>query len=289
MKQIRTSVEILESVSSFASRYDIWFCDIWGVIHNGLEKNQSAVRACSKFREQGGTVILITNAPRPREAIQTQLQQLDISEATYDNIVTSGDVTRHLLQEYSGQSVFHLGPGRDLPIFDGLDLNLQPLNLADVVLCSGLFDDRTETPDDYVALLHDISERSLPMICANPDLVVERGEQIVYCAGALAQVYIQLGGTVMYAGKPHSPIYDRALELAADKSDRRISRDRVLAIGDGLKTDLAGAKNANIDALFIASGVHLNPSRTSALRQDINDLFSEADHLPIAAQRKLNW
>lgn len=289
MNQTDSAIEILESISTYASRYDIWLCDIWGVIHNGLTKHQSATRACSKFRDQGGTVIFITNAPRPRESIQTQLQQLDVPDTAYDNIVTSGDVTRHLLLEYSGQSVFHLGPERDRPIFDGLELNLRPLDNADVVLCSGLYDDQSETPEDYAALLQDISKLQLPMICANPDLVVERGQQIVYCAGALAEAYSQLGGNVMYAGKPHSPIYDRALELASNKSRADISRDRVLAIGDGLKTDMAGANNASIDALFVASGVHLKPDQTSSLREDIVDLFAGADFLPIAAQLKLDW
>ena len=282
-------IPFIESVKELRDRYDVWLCDIWGVIHNGIAKNDSAVEACRTFRSAGGVVILITNAPRPKSAIYPQFEAMNIPDDCYDEIVTSGDVTRNLLSQYSGKNVYHLGPERDLPIFHGIDVNLTPLKQADVILCSGLFDDDTETPEDYRAQFTEIMGLGLPMICANPDLVVERGDRIVYCGGALAQLYEELGGTVALAGKPHAPIYERSLSLAGQSLDKEVRQDRVLAIGDGLKTDLAGAHNAGLDALFIISAIHFDLSNENELGPSIDAIFSESEARPVAVQRRLNW
>ncbi len=282
-------IPFIESVKELRDRYDVWLCDIWGVIHNGIAKNDSAVEACRTFRSAGGVVILITNAPRPKSAIYPQFEAMNIPDDCYDEIVTSGDVTRNLLSQYSGKNVYHLGPERDLPIFHGIDVNLTPLKQADVILCSGLFDDDTETPEDYRAQFTEIMGLGLPMICANPDLVVERGDRIVYCGGALAQLYEELGGTVALAGKPHAPIYERSLSLAGQSLDKEVRQDRVLAIGDGLKTDLAGAHNAGLDALFIISAIHFDLSNENELGPSIDTIFSDSEARPVAVQRRLNW
>ena len=282
-------IPFIESVKELRDRYDVWLCDIWGVIHNVIAKHDSAVEACRTFRSAGGVVILITNAPRPKSAIYPQFEAMNIPDDCYDEIVTSGDVTRNLLSQYSGKNVYHLGPERDLPIFHGIDVNLTSLKQADVILCSGLFDDDTETPEDYRAQFTEIMGLGLPMICANPDLVVERGDRIVYCGGALAQLYEELGGTVALAGKPHAPIYERSLSLAGQSLDKEVRQDRVLAIGDGLKTDLAGAHNAGLDALFIISAIHFDLSNENELGPSIDAIFSDSEARPVAVQRRLNW
>lgn len=285
------SIPVLASVAELASRYDAWLCDIWGVMHNGVEAFASAVDACERFRASGGTVILISNAPRPSGAVRGQLDRIGVPPGAYDAIVTSGDVTRGLLTSEPERRVFHLGPERDKPIFDGLDVVFAAPSEADVVLCSGLDDDTVETPDDYADRLKEMRRLGLPMICANPDLMVERGEALVYCAGALAAAYADLGGDVVYAGKPHLPIYALALERAGAVRGTAVDKARVLAIGDGLRTDIAGASAAGLDALFVASGLHVkHASPGEALdRAQLSALFSESEIWPVAAQARLAW
>ncbi len=285
-----TCIPILDSVAGLARRYDAWLTDIWGVMHNGLKPFPKAVEACRLFRDGGGVVILISNSPRPRETAAEQLLEVGVPADCYDGIATSGDVTRQLIAKYSGQAVFHLGPERDLPIFDGLEVRLSGVSEAAVVVCSGLRDDETETPDDYEALLGEFRERGLPMICANPDLKVERGDKLIYCAGALAEVYAAIGADVVYAGKPHKPIYDLALALVMAKHQRAIPRHRIVAIGDGIRTDIAGAAAAHIDSVFIASAVHVDSANGRELDGAIlSQLFSSSQGRPVAALNQLSW
>ncbi len=199
--------------STLAPAYDVVLCDVWGVVHNSVVAFSDACTALARFRRQGGTVVLITNAPRPAEVVMALLDGLDVPRAAYDAIVSSGDVTRAVIAARAGESAFHVGPARDVPIFDGL-APLAPLASADYVVCSGLFDDTTETPQDYIALIAAMRERGLTMVCANPDIVVERGDKLVYCAGAIADLYAAAGGNVVYAGKPYRPIYEQALSVA---------------------------------------------------------------------------
>src|SRR5262245_28985242 len=242
--------------STLAPGYDVALCDVWGVVHNGVEATPQSCDALARFRRQGGSVVLITNAPRPGEVVQGFLDKLKVPRDAYDGIVSSGDVTRALIAERPGQSIFHIGPARDLPIFEGLDAPVAPVERADYVVCSGLTDDTVETPADYDSLIAAMRARGLTMICANPDVVVERGEHLVYCAGAIADRYAAAGGEVIYAGKPHRPIYEQALALVRRLRGRATELRRVLAIGDSVRTDLKGASDFGLGCLFVTAGIH---------------------------------
>ena len=281
-------IPILASISSLATAADVWLSDVWGVIHNGRAAFPAAVDACTRFREQGGTVVLITNAPRPDTAVAETLARLGVPCAAWDAIVTSGDVTRDLIRPWGKRPLYHLGPARDAGVFDGLDVSFAASEAADVVVCTGLFDDETETPETYRPMLERFAACATPMICANPDVFVERGDRLISCAGGIAQLYQMLGGTVMYAGKPYAPIYQRAFDLAASLRDKPVPKERVLAIGDGLKTDLQGAGEAGLRSVFIASALHVDPARdfNEAL---LTELFAAYPHPPIAAQPVLRW
>jgi HAD superfamily hydrolase (TIGR01459 family) len=261
-------------------------------VHNGLAAFADACAALTKFREAGGTVILITNAPRPDSAVVRILDRLAVPHAAYDAIVSSGDVTRGIVAARLSESVFHLGPQRDLPIFAGLDVRFAPLEAADYVVCSGLFDDTTETVESYRGMLAAMRARSLFMVCANPDIVVERGETLVYCAGALADAYALLGGDVLYCGKPHAPIYEAALARAASlRGGMPPPLNRMLAIGDSVRTDLAGAASFGLDCLFVTSGLHAEQygSRDTPDIDALNTMFNAAKVAPKAIMRGLVW
>jgi HAD superfamily hydrolase (TIGR01459 family) len=280
---------IVNGIAPLISRYDLLLCDVWGVVHNGRTAHPQAVDALTRARAAGVTVILITNAPRPGAVIERQIVHFAVPRGCYDTIVASGDVTRDELRRRSGAKIFHLGPERDMPNYEGLDLRLVGVEDAEIVVCTGFFDDTVETPDDYRDMLARFRERKLTMICANPDIVVERGDQLVWCAGALARDYQSIGGEVVYAGKPHAPIYDLAFERAAELRGNPVGRDRVLAIGDGVRTDLAGAVRQNFECLFVAEGVHateLNIDGPSGLDAK---LFAEAGAWPVAIIRRLAW
>jgi HAD superfamily hydrolase (TIGR01459 family) len=254
--------EIIDRFAPLRRGYDVLLCDLWGVVHNGLEAFAPAGDALRRFRASGGTVILITNAPRPSGAVERILDRLKVPREAYDAIVSSGDVTRGVVESRQGQRLFHLGPQRDLPIFASLNINFAPVETADYVVCSGLFDDTRETPDDYQELLAAMHARRLFMVCANPDIVVERGEALVYCAGALADAYAEIGGEVLYCGKPYAPIYEAALGQAARvRGGTPPPLNRVLAVGDSIRTDLTGAAMFGIDCLFIVSGLHAGDFR----------------------------
>ncbi len=281
------ATQVLDDISPLAERYDAWFCDIWGVIHNGQHHHSAAVDACVRFRENGGRVIFITNAPRPSGSVAEQLDTLGVARASHDAIVSSGDVTRALINEWRGQAVYHLGPERDRPVFQGLDVRLSAAEIAQVIVNTGLFDDYTETPDDYRDALTAFSARKVPMICANPALVDERGSELCYCAGALAELYAELGGEVIYAGKPHQPIYEICQERL-NAIAGPVDKSRILAIGDGLKTDMPGAATYGIDSLFIPSGVHVEQG--TALTPDyLTQLFASHAASPVGAMPGLRW
>jgi HAD superfamily hydrolase (TIGR01459 family) len=254
-------VRQISGLGEISDRYDAILCDIWGVLHNGVASFAPPSAALAAFRRRGGGVVLITNAPRPSPPIHRQVLRLGVPPEAFDAIVTSGDVTIGLMQEQTGDRVLHIGPARDLSLFAAAGAmggrpRLVALEDAQYVLCTGLREDETETPADYEPELRSIAARGLVMICANPDIVIHRGETLVYCAGALAHRYEELGGAVVYAGKPHAPIYERALALAARSRGAAIDKSRVLAIGDGMKTDIAGAMRAGLDALFVTGGIH---------------------------------
>jgi HAD superfamily hydrolase (TIGR01459 family) len=286
------AVPLIERFAPLAHGYDVLFCDVWGVVHNGVAAFADACAALGRFREDGGTAILLTNAPRPDAAVMRILDRLGVPRASYDAIVSSGDVTRGVVEARPGQRVFHLGPERDRPIFAGLDVHFAPLEVADYVVCSGLFDDTKETPASYDTMLAAMRARSLFMVCANPDVVVERGDNLVYCAGALADAYVALGGEVLYCGKPHAPIYQAALGRAASlRGGTPPALSRVLAIGDSVRTDLAGAAAFGLDCVFVTSGLHAEQygSREAPDVAALNAMFDAAGVAPKAIMRGLLW
>lgn len=251
-----TAPEILHGLSEIAAGYDALLCDVWGVVHNGRERFVEACQALERFRSAHGPVILISNAPRPATDVLPQLDGLGVPREAWSALVTSGDATRALLAERAPGPAWALGPDRDAPLYDGLGLDFAGPETAAFIACTGPADDTVETPEDYRDRLTLCARRGLTMICANPDRVVQRGDQLVYCGGALADLYAGLDGTVVMAGKPHPPIYQSALAQAAAHLGRPLDCRRVLAIGDGIATDLAGAADQGLDALFIAQGIH---------------------------------
>ncbi|MGP4723127.1 TIGR01459 family HAD-type hydrolase [Agrobacterium deltaense] len=242
------------TLGEITAGFDVILSDVWGVLHNGVSAFPDAAVALREARKAGKTVVLITNSPRPAPGVIAQLRVLGVPDEAYDRIITSGDVTRGLIAE-GPKKVFLLGPERDLPLLDGLDVERVGEEEAQSVVCTGFFDDETETPEDYSEMLKGFVARNVPMICANPDLVVERGERIIPCAGAMAAYYEQLGGEVRIAGKPHAPIYEACL-AAAKEVRGAFAKDRVLAIGDGMPTDVKGAIASGLNLLYISGGIH---------------------------------
>jgi HAD superfamily hydrolase (TIGR01459 family) len=245
----------IDRLGELTERYAAIFCDVWGVLHNGETAFAEAAAALTAARARGVAVVLITNAPRPYPEVVAQLDAIGVPREAFDRIVTSGDVTRHLIAE-GPRKVFHLGPDRDMTLYDGLDVETVEEFEASAVVCTGLFDDEVETPDDYAEMLQRIRSRNLPFVCANPDIVVERGDRLIWCAGALARDYTQLGGRTLISGKPHRPIYESAMEEAAAVLGRSLERKEVLAIGDGVLTDVKGGIDNGFDVLYVSAGIH---------------------------------
>ena len=286
-------IPVIESIRDVAAGRRVWFVDIWGVMHNGRDAFPDASAATRAFREQGGVVVLLSNSPRPSPDLQAQLRLIGVPEEAYDATVSSGDLTRHELAKYKGARVFHLGPERDLPIFENADVTLTGPEEAELIVCSGLFDDQVETPEDYVDLLTSLAECNVPMICANPDHKVESGHRLIYCAGALAAAYESLGGDVVYAGKPHLPVYELAFETASKIAGARgetVSKSDVIAIGDGAKTDIVGAGVFGVPSVFVASRLHAPDESVGLLdAEHLQVLFAEEPNPPIAATHGLRW
>jgi HAD superfamily hydrolase (TIGR01459 family) len=283
-----TTLKFAERLRDLVVGVDVLLSDIWGVVHNGLVAFPEACEALQNFRKDGGTVILITNAPRPADSVQRQLRKLTVPDQAYDAIVSSGDLTRNFVAEHSRQKMFWIGPERDNSIYRGLDPVLAPLEEAGYIVCTGLFDDETESAENYRAMMLKARERKLTLVCANPDIVVERGDRLIYCAGAIAELYLELGGEVIFYGKPHPPIYQRAMALAAERRGKIVPLNRVLAIGDSVRTDLAGAHGFGIDCLFVTRGIH--SEQFEGLDQfdpaSVRELFG---HPPRALMRELRW
>jgi HAD superfamily hydrolase (TIGR01459 family) len=284
---------VVAALASIASRYDVFLCDVWGVVHNGLAAFPAANDALMRAREAGVTVIMISNAPRPGAVVKKQITRYGVPASAYDDVIASGDVTRGELAARPGARIFHIGAERDLPNYEGLDVTLVDLDHADLAVCTGPFHDETETPDDYRDLMACIKARDLLLICANPDIVVERGNQLVWCAGALAAIYDELGGKTLYAGKPYAPIYEMCLARAAALRGRDVPRSRVLAIGDGLKTDLLGAARQKIDCLFVTRGIHAADlgldDKGLMDGEKLARAFAETGAAPVAIMHELVW
>ncbi|MEY9357747.1 HAD superfamily hydrolase (TIGR01459 family) [Bradyrhizobium yuanmingense] len=283
-----TALHFAEGLRELVGGVEVVLSDIWGVVHNGLESFPEACEALHTYRSRGGTVILITNAPRPADSVQRQLRKLGVPDETYDAIVSSGDLTRLYVADHPGRKMFWLGPERDNSIYRGLDAVTAPLEQADYIVCTGLYDDETETAEDYRGMMLQARERKLTLVCANPDIVVERGDRLIYCAGAIAELYRELGGEVIFYGKPHRPIYERAMALAGERQGYQIDRKKVLAIGDSVRTDLTGAREFGIDCLFVTRGIHAE--EFEGLDQlDPNSVMELFGHPPKALMRELKW
>lgn len=275
---------VLEQFSAIAANYDVLLCDVWGVVHNGVTPFAGACTALAQFRRDGGVVVLITNAPRPGHTVIEQVGIVGVQRDVFDAVSSSGDVTQSVIRQRPGQTVFHVGPQRDLPVFTELGVKLVGPEEADYVVCTGLFDDTTETPDDYRDMLGALKARGLFMLCGNPDVVVSRGNDLIYCAGAIADAYAALGGEVFYAGKPHRPIYDMAFTKAELALGRKPDPKRILAIGDSIRTDLTGAHAAGLDFLFIQAGIHAEEFADPAV---FARALAEAGAEPIATMQEL--
>lgn len=246
----------ISGLSELAARYDVLLCDVWGVIHNGRESFPEACATLARFRAEVGPVILISNAPRPHPPIVEQLDSLKVPRTAWTQLITSGDATRVLLAERAPGRCWKIGPERDGVLYDGLGLADAGPEDADFICVTGPYDDENDEPGDYRARFETCVARGLDLICANPDIVVQRGDKLIYCGGALAQLYESLGGRAVMAGKPYAPIYEMALARAEAELGRPIDARRVLCVGDGLPTDVRGANARNLDILFVANGIH---------------------------------
>lgn len=268
---------IIPSLAALAGDYDALYCDLWGCYHNGLTPFPAAVAALRAFRAGGGTVILMTNAPRSNAQVAAHLARMGAPTDTHDGIVSSGDAARAETAAHRfGRRIHYVGPPRDLSFFDDADVTLVSGAEAEGVIAVGLRDDSVETPEDYAADIALWRERGLPMLCANPDIVVDRGEQRIYCAGALGAAYAAAGGAVTYTGKPHPAIYRLGAETLARL--RGPGPSRVLAVGDGIATDIKGGAAHGVDTLFVTGGLaaadvsddpdHPDPARLEAWLAD---------------------
>ncbi|CAN5146385.1 TIGR01459 family HAD-type hydrolase [soil metagenome] len=250
------SPAFVSGLAALAPAYRALLCDVWGVVHDGARAHLPATEALVRYRRGGGKVLLITNAPRPKAGVISLLDRLGVTPDAYDDIISSGVVARGMLADRPGARILHVGPERDLPIYDGLDLVLTGEGDCDLISCTGLFDDDHETPDDYRERLARWHACGLPMLCVNPDIVVERGDRLFWCAGALAERYRELNAETIVVGKPYAPIYEAALARIAELAGTPVDKSAVLAIGDGIDTDVRGAVAQGIDALFVTGGIH---------------------------------
>ena len=262
--------EIIGSLSEIDPGYSALFCDLWGCLHDGVRAFPEAVAALEGFRGRGGTVALITNSPRPAGEVAKQLDFLGAPRSCWDIVVSSGDAAQAAMAAGQfGRRVFHIGPERDLGFFrddDGRPFDIERVSLeeAEGIVCTGLFDDRSETPDDYRAIILYGKTKGLKLLCANPDVVVDVGDRRIYCAGAIAQAYAAAGGRSYYFGKPHPPIYVLARRKLAGKLGYELPGDEILCLGDGIATDIQGAMGEGLDSLFVTGGLAAEETGTTA-------------------------
>lgn len=255
--------QIVQSLAEISARYDTLLCDLWGCLHNGKQPYPAAVAALRAFRARGGTVALLTNAPRPSRFVMEQLDRMGVPRDAWDLVVSSGDAAQiAMLSGAVGQRVHHIGPEKDDGFFtalpadmpDALTITRVPLEEAEGIVCTGPFDELNEVPEDYRARFLYAKTKGLTLLCANPDIVVDMGETRIYCAGALAGFYDEMGGTSLYYGKPHAPVYEltRARLAAAGRDNDPAG---MLAVGDGFFTDVQGGTGEGIDTLFVTGGI----------------------------------
>ncbi|WP_147125834.1 TIGR01459 family HAD-type hydrolase [Shimia ponticola] len=260
--------QIITNLSEVSDRYDLLFCDLWGCVHNGYEPFPDAVAALQAFRAKGGTVILVTNAPRPRGSVQKQLDRMGLPRDSYDDIATSGDSARSaMFRGAVGEKVYFIGEDHDQAFFEPLALEENPVTITQVpldeaegIVCCGPFDPHADPEVNRADFLY-AKQKGMKLLCANPDIVVDRGESREWCAGALARLYTKMGGESLYFGKPHPPIYDLARRRTAAMG-KDISDGLTLCIGDGINTDVQGAVGEDLDSLFITGGLAAKETKT---------------------------
>ncbi len=288
----------VDGLQALARRYDAILCDVWGVLIDGKKHFPPAAQALRRFRETGGRVVLVTNASRPDAEVIRQLIGLGLPRDAFDDLVSAGELTLREILARKGQACCHLGPPRDNGLFEeaarrlGAPLKMVGPQEADYVVCTGLFAEREEVPQDYDERLAALKARGLTMLCANPDIVVAIGDDLVYCAGALAERYAAMGGEVLMFGKPHPPIYAAARERLAALPGGPVETGRIIAIGDGAMTDLAGAGRAGLDCLFITEGVHAEELHATGDGVDpaaLARLIDLAGVRPVALARAVFW
>ena len=287
----RAQPQIIATLRELGAGFDVVLCDVWGVLHNGVRSYAEAADALRRLRAGGTTVVLISNAPRPHHVVETQLRELGVPREAYDEFVTSGDLTREVVASRPGVPLQHIGPARDFRLFDGLDAPRLGAAEAQYILCTGPMPENVRSAehfrDGFVAAVG----RGLEFVCANPDLVVERGDELLLCAGSLASLYEGLGGKVLWAGKPHRPIYELALSKAARRRGATIAARRVLAVGDAPRTDIAGARAIGAASLLVAKGIHAKELMPQGvlLRSALERLLADAPGQPDTVIGELRW
>ena len=289
---VRTSVPILDRAGELLARYDVLFCDVWGVVHDGFKALAAADEALIRFRKDGGTVILVSNAPVPNHQVAATLDSRQVSRSACDGIVSSGDLALGYVREIGYERIYAIGPrDRDAALFDAVPGRLVDFADAEAILCSGLNDDINESAESYRPLLETALARKLPFVCANPDLVVDVGGRLYLCAGAIADLYEKLGGEVYWAGKPHLPAYGSAHVFAEKIRGASIPKDRILGIGDAVRTDLKAAENFGVDALFIAGGIHREDTLIDGAicPERLRELLNPKAPVAVAAMPYLAW
>lgn len=278
-------------LSALAPNYNAILSDVWGVIHNGVAAHPGAAEALLRSRQGGARVVLITNAPRAGSAIVGMLDRMGVPREAYDGVVSSGDVTRTMIAPYRGRVIHHIGPPtEDDSLYEGLGVIRGRAEDAEAVVVTDL-DTEDDTPEMYRARMQLWLQRGLPLICANPDRVVEHGGRIIYCGGALADLYEAHGGRILMAGKPYRPIYDRALEMVEAAAGHPVKRDRVLAVGDSVRTDAIGAAGAGVDLFFITGSIHAHDFRADRAPDptDVEALVSPSGARLVGFAPRLAW
>ena len=288
--------DLINRLTDVSDRYDALYVDLWGCLHNGIRAFPDAVAALQEYRKRGGIVMLLTNSPRPRAAVREQLDLIGVPSDAYDDITSSGDASQAgMLAGLVGTRVYHLGPKKDLSFFNDIDSDLDvceiervSIETAQGIICTGLFDDQTETPEDYRSTLLFAKQKGMKLLCTNPDIQVDRDDKRIYCAGSVAALYTEMGGESLYFGKPYPPIYDLARARLTKLND--IADHNILCIGDGIHTDIQGGLGDGLDTLFITSGLAGNMLGTGPENPDpsaLNAFFQKAQVSPTASIARL--
>ncbi len=265
----------LDHLSEIYKNYDTFVIDLWGVMHNGITLNRSALKVIDELKKNSKKIVFLSNAPRPSSKVISFLLKMKMDKKYLTNVITSGEAAMHAINENKfGKKFYHLGPPRDTSIFEKVKDSRTNIENSDFILCTGLLDDYGQDLEYYKKFLKKYISKKL--ICTNPDLTVHRGDQEEYCAGYIAKIFEQLGGKVIYYGKPHEEIYKMCFNY----------NEKVLAIGDNLRTDIKGANNINKDCLFIAEGVHRNEFKDET---EIQNLLTKYNVKANYYQKELLW